>query len=76
LEGGNAEENAQLLLSLLKNEVEGPRRDVVVLNAAAAIVAAGVTDSIKEAIPIAEESIKSGAALKKLEALIEFSQKA
>jgi anthranilate phosphoribosyltransferase len=39
-------------------------------------VAAGAADSIKEAIPIAEESIKSGAALKKLEALIEFSQKA
>ncbi|MGQ9520028.1 MAG: anthranilate phosphoribosyltransferase [Candidatus Fervidibacter sp.] len=76
LEGGTAEENAKLLRAILSNEVEGPKRDVVILNAAATIAAAGVTDSIKEAIPIADESIKSGAALKKLEALIEFSQKA
>ncbi len=76
LEGGTAEENAKLMKALLSNELEGPKRDVVVLNAAAAIVSAGLTDSIKEAIPIADESIKSGAALKKLEALIEFSQKA
>ncbi len=75
LEGGNAEENARLLRAILSNEVEGPKRDVVVLNAAAAIAAADIVDSIKEAIPLAEESIKSGAALKKLEALIAFSQK-
>lgn len=76
LEGGTANENAQLLRAILSNELEGPKRDVVVLNAAAAIAAAGVTESIKEAIPIADESIRSGAALKKLEALIEFSRKA
>ncbi len=76
LEGGNAEENAKLLRLILNNELEGPKRDVVILNAAAAIVAAGVADSIKDAIPIAEESLKSKAALKKLDALIEFSQKA
>jgi len=39
-------------------------------------VRAGVADSIKDAIPIAEESLRSKAALKKLDALIEFSQKA
>ncbi len=76
LEGGNAEENAKLMRLILNNELEGPKRDVVILNAAAAIVAAGVADSIKDAIPIAEESLKSKAALKKLDALIEFSQKA
>ncbi len=75
LEGGNAEENARLMRALLSNEVEGAKRDVVVLNAAAALVTAGVADSIKDAIPIAEESLKSGAALQKLEALIAFSQK-
>ncbi len=75
LEGGTAEENARLLRAILSNEVEGPKRDVVVLNAAAAIAAANVVDNIKEAIPLAEESLKSGAALKKLEALIAFSQK-
>ncbi len=76
LEGGNAEENAKLMRLILSNELEGPKRDVVILNAAAAIVAAGVADSIKDAIPIAEESLRSKAALKKLDALIEFSQKA
>jgi len=76
LEGGNAEENAKLMRLILNNELEGPKRDVVILNAAAAIVAAGVADSIKDAIPIAEESLRSKAALKKLDALIEFSQKA
>lgn len=76
LEGGNAEENAKLMRLILSNELEGPKRDVVILNAAAAIVAAGAADSIKDAIPIAEESLKSKAALKKLESLIEFSQKA
>jgi len=76
LEGGDAQENAKLLRALLSNELEGAKRDVVILNAAAAIAAAGVAESIKEAIPIAEESLKSGAALRKLDALIEFSQKA
>ncbi len=76
LEGGDAEENAKLMRLILNNELEGPKRDFVILNAAAAIVAAGVADSIKDAIPVAEESLRSKAALKKLDALIEFSQKA
>ncbi|MCS7263258.1 MAG: anthranilate phosphoribosyltransferase [Armatimonadetes bacterium] len=76
LEGGNAEENAKLMRLILNGELEGPKRDVAILNAAAAIVTASVADNIKDAIPIAEESLKSKAALKKLDALIEFSQKA
>jgi len=46
-----------------------------VLNAAAAIVVAGKAETLKDALPIAEEAIKSGAALRKLKALLEFSQK-
>lgn len=75
LEGGTPEENAKLLRAILSNEVEGARCDIVVLNAAAAIAAAGEADSIKDAIPIADEALSSGAALQKLNALIEFSQK-
>jgi len=45
------------------------------LNAAAAIAVSGIADDIKSAIPIANEAIDSGNALKKLEALIEYSQK-
>lgn len=75
LAGGNAKENAHLLRSLLSGEVEGPKKEVVVLNAAAAIVVAGKAETLKDALPIAEEAIKSGAALRKLKALLEFSQK-
>jgi anthranilate phosphoribosyltransferase len=74
LAGGNAEHNAKILLDIL-NGKSGPRRDIVVLNAAAAIYAADRTKSIKEGIRLAEESIDSGKALKKLELLKEFSAK-
>jgi anthranilate phosphoribosyltransferase len=75
LEGGTPEENARLLRAILSDEVEGAKRDVVLLNAAAAIAAANKAETIKDALPIAEESLKSGAALQKLDALIAFSQK-
>jgi len=46
---------------------------VVLMNAAAALVAAGRADSLAEAMPVAVESIDSGAARKKLDALVEFT---
>jgi len=75
LEGGTPEENARLLRAILSDEVEGAKRDVVLLNAAAAIASANKAETIKDALPIAEESLKSGTALQKLDALIAFSQK-
>jgi anthranilate phosphoribosyltransferase len=48
-------------------------RDVVLLNAAAALVAAGRVDHLRDAVPLAAKSIDSGAALEKLQALIAFS---
>ena len=70
--GGDAKENAEIIRAVLKGE-KSPRRDVVVLNSAAALVAAGKADHIAQAVPLAENSIDSGAATGKLEALIRFS---
>ena len=70
--GGNAKENAGIILSVLEGK-KGPRRDVVLLNAAFAIYAASAAGDIKDAIQKASYAIDSGAALKKLNQLKEFS---
>ncbi|HUC29973.1 MAG TPA: anthranilate phosphoribosyltransferase [Candidatus Acidoferrum sp.] len=70
--GGDAIENAAIIRAVLGGE-KSPRRDVVLLNAAAALVAAGRTDHIAAAIPLAAKSIDSGAAAGKLQALARFS---
>jgi len=70
--GGDAVENAAIIRAVLNGE-KSPRRDVVLLNAAAALVAAGRTDHVAQAIPLAARSIDSGAAAGKLEALARFS---
>jgi len=72
ISGGNATENAAIIRAILSGEAS-PRRDVVVLNAAAALVAAGRADHMANAIPFAAKSIDSGAAAKKLEKLVEFT---
>jgi anthranilate phosphoribosyltransferase len=69
--GGGAAENAKIIEAILRGE-RGPRRDVVLLNAAPAIVAGGAAKTWKEGIRSAADSIDSGAALKKLEDLREF----
>lgn len=73
IKGGNAKENAAILLSVLKNE-QSPYLDTVLLNGAIGLFANGKTASIEEGIDIARESIASGAALDRLHALIEFSK--
>jgi len=75
LRGGSAEDNARMLRAVLEGE-KGPRRDVVVLNAAAALVAAGASEDFRQGVRKAEEAIDGGAAKAKLEALIRFSQEA
>ena len=69
LAGGSAEENAGMIRGILEGQIQGPARDVVVLNAAAALHVAGAGD-FKEAIEQARESLDSGAALEKLAQLI------
>ncbi len=72
--GGDAAENAAIIRAVLHGE-KSPRRDVVLLNSAAALVAAGRADHIGEAVPLAARSIDSGAAAGKLEALVELSSR-
>jgi len=74
LQGGSAADNAEIIRSILKGE-RGPKRDIVVLNAAAAIAAGGKADDIAAGVAVAQESIESGAALDKLTRLVEFCQK-
>ena len=70
LAGGIPEKNAGILKNVLSGEAGGPR-DVVLLNAAAAIVAGEKADRLEEGLELARDSIDSGAALAKLETLIE-----
>lgn len=68
LKGGAPELNAGIILGILNGE-KGPKRDVVLLNSSAAIVAAGKANSLAEGIAVARGSIDSGAALERLERL-------
>ena len=72
ISGGDAVLNANLIRDVLGGK-KSARRDVVLLNAAAALVAAGRADHLREAVPLAASAIDSCAALNKLEALIAFS---
>ncbi len=72
LKGGDAQANAAILRAVLSGE-PGPRRDIVLLNAAPALVAGGAADNIAAGIEQARVAIDSGAALKKLEQLVQRS---
>ncbi len=74
LMGKDAIENAEIIKFVLQGE-KGPRRDIVVLNAAAAFYLAGKVKDIKEGIKMAEKSIDSGAAMQILNKLREETQK-
>jgi len=73
LQGGSAADNAEIIRHILKG-VRGPKRDIVVLNAGAAIAAGGKAEDIGAGVALAQRSIDSGAALEKLNRLIEFCQ--
>ncbi|MDE2635468.1 MAG: anthranilate phosphoribosyltransferase [Chloroflexota bacterium] len=74
LKGGEPAENAAILRSVLDGSDTGPKRDIVILNAGAAIMAAGHAHSIADGIVVARDSLESGRALGKLDQLIAFSQ--
>jgi len=73
LQGGDRSENAQIIRLVLGGE-PGPRRDIVLMNAAAALVAGGKARDLKEGVGVASQSIDSGEAASKLVALVERSQ--
>jgi anthranilate phosphoribosyltransferase len=70
--GGDPGQNAEITKSILSGE-KSARRDIVVINAAAALVAAGRAQSVENGVTLAENAIDSGAAMNKLNALIEFT---
>lgn len=73
LQGGDAVDNANLLLSILDGTEDGPCRDIVELNAAAGFAVAGLAEDIHEGLALARESISSGAARDVVEKLREFA---
>ncbi len=73
LKGGDAAANAVILRSVLAGAA-GAQRDIVLLNAGAALVCAGKVETLKDGVAMAAQSIDSGAAEKKLEALIRVSK--
>jgi anthranilate phosphoribosyltransferase len=73
ISGGDAPMNADLIRDVLAGK-KSARRDIVLLNAAAGLVAAGKADHLRDAVPLAEESIDSGAAQKKLDSLVTFTR--
>jgi len=76
LGSGDAAANATVIRDVLAGREKGPRRDIVVLNAAAGIVVSGLADSFAQAVPLAEASINQAKALQCLERLVEVSNRA
>ncbi len=73
LTGGDPEMNAEITRKIFKGE-KGPKRNVVLINASAALVAAGKAKDFEEGISLAKASIDSGAAAAKLDRLTEFTK--
>jgi anthranilate phosphoribosyltransferase len=73
VEGGTPAENAEILRRVLTGE-RAPRRDMVLMNAAAALLAGGGVGTLQQGVALAGEAIDSGKALNKMEQLSEFSQ--
>ena len=74
LEGGDATENAQILRDVLSGQT-GPKRDIVLLNAAAILVAAERVEDLQEGLLLAAEIIDSGAAIERLDALVSMTRR-
>jgi anthranilate phosphoribosyltransferase len=72
IRGGEPAENAAMLRAIFAGEM-GPRRDIVAINAAAALLAAGVASTLREGMALAETALSSGAAAQKLEVLRAFT---
>jgi anthranilate phosphoribosyltransferase len=73
IKGGTPEENAVITKNILSGKENGPKHNIVLINSAAALISAGIAKSFDEGIELAQESITSKKALRKLEALIDFT---
>tara|TARA_B110000263_G_C15269930_1_gene492974 strand:+ start:200 stop:1216 length:1017 start_codon:yes stop_codon:yes gene_type:complete len=72
ISGGTPEENANIIKNILSGE-QGPKRDIVLMNASAAICAGGIAENLKVAMHLARQSIDTGSAEKKLNDLCRLS---
>lgn len=74
LKGGDAATNATILENILSGKEEGPKRDMVLMNAAAAMACAGLSDHIDDGLVKAQELISDGSALERLRLLQEHAK--
>lgn len=75
LKGGTPKENAEIIKGIFKCEIEGAKKDILLLNSGAALYVGKKVSSIKEGIEMAREIIESGRALSKLNELIEITNR-
>lgn len=71
--GGTPQENANITRGILDGSVQGAKRDIVLMNAGAALYTYGVTETLAEGVKLAAETIDSGKALEKLNAFVRFT---
>jgi len=74
IRGGTADENARIILELFEGK-KGGKRDIVLLNAGAALHAAGSADTIEKGIELARQAIDDGKAMEKLQAMVRHSNR-
>ena len=74
IQGEDSETNKDITLGILAGDVQGPKRDVVVLNSAASLIVANKADTFEKGIALAQKSIDSGNAQQTLKAFINVSQ--
>ena len=75
MKGGDAQENAALTRAILAGELQGPKLDIVLANAGAALFVAERSSSLRSGVELARELVVSGEALGRLDALIEYTGK-
>jgi anthranilate phosphoribosyltransferase len=73
--GGDAKENAYILRKIFEGSATDAQRDIVLINAAAALMVDGMARDMQDGLEIAREAIKNKRAIKKLKQIIEVSQK-
>ena len=74
IKGGEAKENAEILKDLLQDKLQGAKKEILLLNAGAALYVGKKAESLVEGIKLADELIKNGSAYKKLEELIQYTK--
>ena len=75
IKGGTSDENAVITREILTGKEQGPKRDIVLLNAGSALYTIGAAKDMKEGIEMARQSIDSGRAIEKLNQFIEFTNR-